>query len=179
MGQQASIDSLTSKTSELTTELNLLKNRPAVDSYTKTQIDAKLKDAVVDSVVLTSDGKLQVKYRYGAEQIIDIPQQVGTPVVANTSTAPPYSRYIKDTGKDYGGNDLQTLTGKTLQECEQTCDDNSSCVGFVRNDASGVCYLKNAQGTGTANPQFDYYLKNTATGTVASTIPFQNPFLLK
>jgi hypothetical protein len=55
--------------------------------------------------------------------------------------------------KDYSGNDLSTLTGKSLDDCKKQCIGNKDCKGIVTDFTGGTgnCWLKSAWGESTAN----------------------------
>jgi hypothetical protein len=62
--------------------------------------------------------------------------------------------WTSETGTDYGGNDLSTLSDTSLQDCKKQCIGNTSCKGISTDfdgDGPGTCWLKSDLTTGTPN----------------------------
>jgi hypothetical protein len=57
---------------------------------------------------------------------------------------------------DYGGNDIKDVMPISRAGCAQLCQDTSGCMGFVRNDMTGQCWLKSDMGTRSAIIQDRY-----------------------
>jgi membrane-associated HD superfamily phosphohydrolase len=53
------------------------------------------------------------------------------------------NNYTKFPNVNTSGNDLGPLYNSTVSECQQTCDNNNSCAGFVFDDYNNICWPKN------------------------------------
>ena len=45
-------------------------------------------------------------------------------------------------GYDSGGNDLSTIQATTIDDCQNSCNNNSSCAAFVYQSNTSTCWLK-------------------------------------
>ena len=62
--------------------------------------------------------------------------------------------WTTETGMDYSGNDLNSLSNTSLQDCKKACISNTSCKGILTKfdgDGPGKCWLKSDLTTGPAN----------------------------
>lgn len=59
-----------------------------------------------------------------------------------------------ETGIDYGGNDINTLSNISLKDCKQKCIGDTTCKGIstdFNGDGPGTCWMKSDLTTGTTN----------------------------
>ncbi len=68
--------------------------------------------------------------------------------------------YSQSTGFDSGGNDINYLTPMSIDQCQQTCNSDSNCKGFVWNkNANNGCWLKADVSGMQQNSSYDLYKK--------------------
>ena len=87
--------------------------------------------------------------------------------------------YTVQNGVDYPFNDIQEYVGASVGECQNYCDANSECAGFVVMSTPYVsCWLKNAliESKNNANPERITYRKEPKAEQLnVATIPVPAP----
>jgi hypothetical protein len=94
------------------------------------------------------------------------PEPVPTPVVA-----PKLPRtYATINNTDYPGQgDIKNAVFTTLDDCKNTCDNISNCIGFVTTNNDKKCHFKSIVQTPTINNNTTYYYTGNAPSTTAPT----------
>ena len=84
----------------------------------------------------------------------------GTQIFTTPSDTSCTQGYSQSLGFDAWGNDIAYLSPMSIEQCEQTCNDNNNCKGFVWNkNPNDGCWIKTDVSTMQQNSSYDLYKK--------------------